>query len=254
MKLYSWNVNGLRSVAKKGFFDWVKSEQPDILCLQETKINEETITMELRYIEPYNSFFTDPGKKGYSGLALYSREKPREVIFESGKKEYDHEGRILIAKYDEFTLLNIYFPNGRRDQERVKFKLKFHNYILELLKDLEKEEKKIVICGDFNVAHKEIDLFHPKSNEKSSGFLPSEREWVDRLITAGYIDTFREFNREPLQYTWWDQLSRARDRNIGWRIDYFFINKLLKKNLKNAKIYPLVMGSDHCPISITLEF
>lgn len=254
MKIYSWNVNGLRAVAKKGFSEWLDKEQPDILCLQETKAAPEQLEDSLRNPTGYSGYFSSAQKKGYSGVATYSKQKPLNIEYGLGIEKFDSEGRVLITDHKDFLLFNVYFPNGKKDQERLNYKMEFYEAILKYFDSLKKKGKKIVICGDVNTAHKEIDLARPKENEKVSGFLPIERAWIDKLISHGYIDTFREFSKEPNQYTWWDLVTRARDRNVGWRIDYFFVSDNLRGNLKKAWIMPDVMGSDHCPIGLELNF
>ena len=254
MKLISWNVNGIRAVYKKGFLDWFNKEKPDVLCLQETKAMKEQLTDDLINVNGYNSFFSSAEKKGYSGTATYTNVQPAKVANGIGIKKFDSEGRFLVTEFDEFVLFNIYFPNGKARQERLQYKMDFYEVFLKHLKKLLKQGKKIVICGDVNTAHKEIDLARPKPNEKVSGFLPQERAWIDKLLEAGFIDTLRVYNHKPEQYTWWDMMTRARDRNVGWRIDYFFISDNLRDNLKNAFILPEVMGSDHCPVGIELKF
>jgi exodeoxyribonuclease-3 len=252
--ILSWNVNGIRAAYKKGFIDWFTKEKPDILCVQETKAMKEQLADELINVDGYNSFFSSAEKKGYSGVASFSKVEPVKVSNGIGIKKFDSEGRFLVTEFDEFVLFNIYFPNGKAKAERLQYKMDFYEAFLKHLKKLLKLDKKIVICGDVNTAHKEIDLARPKANEKISGFLPEEREWIDKLLDAGFIDTLRVFNQKPEQYTWWDMMTRARDRNVGWRIDYFFISDNLKDNLKNAFILPEVMGSDHCPVGIELKF
>jgi len=254
MKLLSWNVNGIRAVYKKGFLDWFKKEKPDILCLQETKAMKEQLSDDLLNVNGYTSYFSSAERKGYSGTATYTKHDPLKVSNGIGIKKFDNEGRFLITEFDEFILFNIYFPNGKAKKERLQYKMDFYEAFLKHLKKLLKQDKKIVICGDVNTAHKEIDLARPKENEKISGFLPEEREWIDKLLMTGFIDTLRVYNQKPEQYTWWDMMTRARDRNVGWRIDYFFISENLKNNLKNAFILPDVMGSDHCPVGIELKF
>ncbi|MGB5892666.1 MAG: exodeoxyribonuclease III [Ignavibacteriaceae bacterium] len=254
MKLLSWNVNGIRAIYKKGFLDWFNKEKPDILCLQETKAMKEQLSDELLNVNGYTSYFSSAERKGYSGTATYTKLNPVKVLNGIGIEKFDSEGRFLVTEFDEFVLFNNYFPNGKAKQERLQYKMDFYETFLKHLKKLLKQDKKIVICGDVNTAHKEIDLARPKPNEKTSGFLPEERAWIDKLLEAGFIDTLRVFNQKPEQYTWWDMMTRARDRNVGWRIDYFFISDNLKDNLKNAFILPEVMGSDHCPVGIELKF
>ncbi len=254
IKLLSWNVNGIRAAYKKGILNWFSKEQPDILCIQETKAMKEQLPDDLINVNGYNSFFSSAERKGYSGTATYTKVNPVKVSNGIGIQKFDSEGRFLVTEFDEFMLFNIYFPNGKAKAERLQYKMDFYEAFLKHLKKLLKQDKKIVICGDVNTAHKEIDLARPKPNEKISGFLPEEREWIDKLLEAGFIDTLRVFNQKPEQYTWWDMMTRARDRNVGWRIDYFFISDNLKDNLKNAFILPDVMGSDHCPVGIELKF
>ncbi len=251
--LLSWNVNGIRAAYKKGFLDWFKSANPDILCLQETKANKEQLNDELINVPGYHSYFCSGERKGYSGVAIYSKEKPLKIETKIGVEKFDNEGRILIAHYDKFILLNIYFPNGKARKERLIYKLEFYEAFLDFVNNLKNKGNKLVICGDVNTAHKEIDLARPKENEKTSGFLPEERQWIDKFIESGFIDTFRLFNNEPNQYTWWDMITRARERNVGWRIDYFFVSNNLKPQVKNAFISPEVMGSDHCPVGLILK-
>ena len=253
-KLISWNVNGIRAAYKKGFLDWFKDTKPDILCIQETKAHPEQLTKDLLSVKGYKSFFSSAERKGYSGVVTYTKPEPVNVTNGLGIKKFDSEGRFIITEYKEFILFNIYFPNGKASKERLAYKMDFYETFLKHLKKLLKQGKKIVICGDVNTAHKEIDIARPKENSKISGFLPEEREWIDRFLDAGFIDTFRVFNQEPDNYTWWDMITRARERNVGWRIDYFYISENLKKNLKSAFILSDVMGSDHCPIGIELKF
>ena len=254
VRILSWNVNGIRAAYKKGLLDWLKKETPGILCIQETKAMKEQLTDDLLNVDGYKSFFSSAEKKGYSGTATYTKVNPVKVSNGIGIQKFDSEGRFLVTEFDEFVLFNIYFPNGKAKKERLQYKMDFYDAFLKHLKKLLKQDRKIVVCGDVNTAHKEIDLARPKPNEKISGFLPEEREWIDKLLEAGFIDTFRKFNQKPEQYTWWDMMTRARDRNVGWRIDYFFISDNLKDNLKNAFILPEVMGSDHCPVGIELKF
>ena len=254
VRILSWNVNGIRAAYKKGILNWFSKEQPDILCIQETKAMKEQLPQDLLNVNGYTSYFSSAERKGYSGTATYTKVNPVKVANGIGIKKFDSEGRFLITEFDEFILFNIYFPNGKAKKERLQYKMDFYEAFLKHLKKLLKQDKKIVICGDVNTAHKEIDLARPKANEKISGFLPEEREWIDKLLETGFIDTLRVFNQKPEQYTWWDMMTRARDRNVGWRIDYFFISDNLKDNLKSALILPEVMGSDHCPVGIELKF
>jgi exodeoxyribonuclease-3 len=253
IKLLSWNVNGLRAVFKKGFAPWVEKTSPDILCLQETKAKPEQVQKELEAVSGYQIHFCSAQRPGYSGVALFSKEKPWSVKQSFGAERFDDEGRIIQADYGKFILFNIYFPNGKASPQRLQYKMDFYQAFLAEIKKLLKKDKKIIICGDVNTAHKEIDLARPRENSKVSGFLPQEREWIDRFLEAGFIDTLRLFDQSPGRYTWWDMISRARDRNVGWRIDYFYVSGNLKRNVNKAYILPEVMGSDHCPIGLEME-
>jgi len=254
IKIISWNVNGLRAVHKKNALSWFHEQKPEILCIQETKAQKEQLPSELTDVDGYHTYFVSAEKKGYSGVALYSSIKPISVKDGFGIARFDSEGRILIAEYEKFVLFNIYFPNGKQSKERLSYKLDFYEAFLDYAEKLKRAGKAIVVCGDVNTAHREIDLARPKENEKISGFLPEERAWIDKFLEHGYLDTLRIFNDKPNQYTWWDMKTRARERNIGWRIDYFYISDNLGKNIKSAFILNDIMGSDHCPIGIVLNF
>lgn len=253
MKLLSWNVNGIRAILKKGFLDWVADEAPDILCLQETKAHPDQLPDELLELGDYYSFFSSAQRKGYSGTALYTRLEPVDLKTGFGISRFDNEGRIIVADYKRFLLFNIYFPNGGHEKKRVPYKLEFYDVCLDYLNRAKKTQPNMIICGDVNTAHCEIDLARPAANKDNTGFLPEERAWIDELLAAGFIDTFRHFNSEPDQYTWWDYKTRARSRNVGWRIDYFFVSKPMKKMLKSAFICPEIPGSDHCPVGIEIK-
>lgn len=252
IRILSWNVNGIRAAYRKGFLEWFQKDSPDILCIQEFRATIEQLPLKLRIVEGYNSYFNSAEKKGYSGVALYTKIKPIRIRNGFSIEKFDKEGRIQIAEFPSFTLFNIYYPNGGSSAERLHYKLDFYDAFLEFVES-EKEKGKIIICcGDFNTAHREIDLSRPKANETFSGFLPIERAWIDKFISQGYIDTFRFYNKDPGNYTWWDYKTRARDRNVGWRLDYFFVNENSIKNVKSSFILSDVMGSDHCPIGINL--
>lgn len=253
LRLASWNVNGIRAIHKKGFQDWLLKERFDIVCLQETKIAAEQLTKELTQLKGYKSYFSHAERKGYSGVAIYTRHEPRSITEGLGNARFDSEGRTLIADYGDFLLFNIYFPNGKSGQERLDFKMKFYAHFLEYLKKLHHKKRNIIICGDFNTAHKEIDLARPKVNHNVSGFLPEERAWMDSFTQAGYLDTFRLFNQDPQHYTWWHLVTAARARNVGWRIDYFFASAQYASNLLSASIQSDVMGSDHCPVVLSVK-
>ncbi len=253
-RIVSWNVNGIRAVHKKGFVEWVNEERPDILCVQETKARRDQLPGELAEIDGYKSYFASASKKGYSGVALYTRHEPVEIKCGFGIDKFDSEGRTQIADYGDFVLFNIYFPNGKASDERLDYKMEFYDAFLEYANTLRSRGRKLIICGDVNTAHQEIDLARPKENEAISGFLPQERAWIDKLLESGYIDTFRMFNPEPENYTWWSMRTRARERNVGWRIDYFFASDNAKVNITDSYIMSEVMGSDHCPIGLDLDF
>ena len=226
-----------------------------MLCLQETKAHEYQLPDALKQVDGYSSSFTTPERKGYSGVGLYTREghEPRSVTFGLGVERFDSEGRTIVADFDDFVFLGIYFPNGKQSAERLRYKMEFYDAFLEYVDKLRREGRSVIVCGDVNTAHKDIDLARPRENEKISGFLPEERAWMDTFLGHGYIDTFPRFNQEPGNYSWWDQMTRARDRNVGWRIDYFFTDSDFATNLTNAFILPDVMGSDHCPVGIEIS-
>lgn len=251
MKLISWNVNGIRSVYNKGFLEWFARESPDILCLQETKADFEQFPPEIRSMKEHEISHSSAVKKGYSGVATFSRSKILDT--KKGEKPcYDTEGRILIHELEDFFLLNCYFPNGQRDHARVPFKMEFCEDILNVMNKLRKK-KPVIITGDFNTAHTEIDLANPKTNKNTTGFLPNERAWMDKFIGQGYVDVFRHLHPDLKgAYTWWSNRPGVRARNIGWRIDYFFVSTELLSRVKDARIQPEVMGSDHCPIVLEL--
>jgi exodeoxyribonuclease-3 len=253
-KLLSWNVNGIRSIKNKGFLDWLQKESPDIICLQETKINDiQQLDADLREPAGYHVYWNYPERKGYAGVAVFTKEKPAGVSYDFGESSLDLEGRVIIAEYPGFTLFNIYFPNGGAENRRVPYKMAFYDVFLKYADSLKADGGKLVICGDVNTAHKEIDLARPKENVKKTGFLPEERAWMDKFVDHGYVDTFRHFNQEPNQYSYWDIKTGARARNVGWRIDYFFVSENLLPAVRKAFIMPEVMGSDHCPVGIILE-
>jgi exodeoxyribonuclease-3 len=253
MKLITWNVNGIRATLKKGFLDFVEKEAPNILSLQETKATLEQLPDNLINFKNYKSYWSWPKeKKGYSGVALYTNIEALEVKEMNEDKVLRNEGRILMAEYPDFYFFGIYFPNGGRGGDRLTYKLEFYDEFLKVIKQLEKT-KPVIFTGDVNTAHNEIDLARPKENQNTSGFMKIERVWIDKFVEAGYIDAFREFNKDGENYTWWDQKSRARDRNKGWRIDYFFVSEKLKSKIKDCHHLPNQMGSDHCPVVLELD-
>ena len=254
LKLYSWNVNGIRAAQRKGFLEWFQNVRPDILCVQETKAQPEQLDPELLLPEGYHAFWAAAERKGYSGVALFSRQEPQSVQLGLGIEAYDREGRTIIADYGHFLLVAAYFPNGSRDHSRVPFKMAYKDAFLDVCNRFRDEGRPVIFCGDVNTAHREIDLARPKSNEKTTGFLPEERAWIDKVVAQGYIDTFRSLHPEQVDaYSWWAYWGKARERNVGWRIDYFFVTPDLQEKIVAAEIHADVFGSDHCPISLTLR-
>ena len=253
IRMLSWNVNGLRAASRKGFLDWFAEARPDILCLQEIKSLVEQLPPELRHVDGYHAYFNPAERKGYSGTAIYTKEEPVDVIYGLGIPEFDVEGRVLIAEYSSFTLMSIYYPNGKMSAERLAYKMRFYDAFLQVADGFVQAGQNLVICGDVNTAHTDDDIARPKENAKISGFLPEERAWMDEFLGHGYVDTFRMFDDRPAQYSYWDLKSRARERDVGWRIDYFFVNDAFKENVTSAWIMPQCLGSDHCPSGITIE-
>jgi len=254
MKLVSWNVNGLRALLKQGYWKWFENNKPDIFCIQEIKAEKEQL--EEVQVEPkgyYSSFNSSKERKGHAGVATYTTVEPQKVEYDVLPDEFNTQGRLIQTTFNDFILFNVYFPNGGGGQEKLNYKLNYYDAFLEHVEKLRNKGKSIVFCGDLNVAHEEIDLARPKENEKNTGFLPEERAWADSIVNLGYIDTFRHFYPNAMSaYSYWDMKSRARDRNVGWRIDYFFISPDLLPKLKSADILTDVFGSDHCPVSIEL--
>ena len=252
LRLISWNVNGLRAVAKKGFGDWVREAAPDVLALQEIKALPEQLPHELLKLNGYHAYFHSAERKGYSGVAIYSRVEPLKVLTGLGDERFDSEGRVLTLEFADFFLVNAYFPNSRHDLARLElkgdFNRLFHSYVEQLARD-----KSVVTCGDFNVAHYPIDLANPDSNTKSPGFTPEERSWMDDYVAHGWVDTFRRFDKDPGHYTWWSQRFGVRAKNIGWRIDYVFASPAAMKYVTGGFIQPQVTGSDHCPVGVEVD-
>ncbi len=256
IKLISWNVNGIRAAIKKGFLDFVEEYDPDILCIQETKAQKGQAEFDL---PQYEEYWNSAEKKGYSGTLTLTKQKPHSVSFDLDGNEKleavvngNSEGRVITAEFEDFFLVNVYTPNSKRALERLDERQIWDKEFAKYLKGLEKK-KPVVVCGDLNVAHKEIDLARPKDNTKNAGFTPEERKGIQRLIDQGFIDTFRIFNQGSDNYTWWSYFAKSRERNIGWRIDYFLVSESIKNRVKDAFILPEVMGSDHCPVGIQLE-
>jgi exodeoxyribonuclease-3 len=252
MKIFSWNVNGIRAIYKKNFVDWLKKSNADIVCLQETKAEPEQLENELIKPQNYFSYFNSAIKKGYAGVAVYTKEKPLRVEHKIRFKRFDEEGRSLKLDYPDFTLVNLYLPHGGRQKENLGYKLEVYDYLIKILEKIKNEN--VILIGDFNIAHTEIDLERPKQNKNNIMFTPEEREKLDKIVELGFVDTFRQFNKEKGHYTWWPYFANARERNLGWRIDYCFVSRKLVHKLKDAFILSDVEGSDHCPIGVEIEF
>lgn len=249
--MLSWNVNGIRAIGKKGFLEWLKKERPDFLCLQETKAFVEQVPEDIRTPEGYFTYWNSPKRKGYAGVAVYTVKAPIRIEKDFSFGSFDTEGRFLALEYDDFFLINVYFPNGGASPERLKYKMDFYDRFLGYCND--RGKKDLIVCGDFNTAHYPIDLARPKQNELNSGFLPEERAWMDRFSKAGFVDTFRENHTEKVKYSWWDYKTRSRERNVGWRIDYFFVSRNIYPKVRKAFIMNDVYGSDHCPVGIDID-
>lgn len=249
MKLISWNVNGIRACLKKGFLDFFKEANADIFCLQETKCQQGQVELE---IEGYTSYWNSAEKKGYSGTAVFTKKKPLNVTYGIGKEEHDKEGRIITLEFENFYLVTNYTPNAKRELERLDYRMIWEDEIRKYLLNLNKT-KPVIMCGDLNVAHEEIDLKNPKTNRGNAGFTDEEREKMTELLNAGFTDSFRYLHPEKQEYSWWSYMGHAREKNIGWRIDYFITSKDIKKNIKEATIYSEVLGSDHCPIGLEIN-
>ena len=253
MKLISWNVNGVRAVVKKGFLDWLDQAQPDVLCLQETKAHVDQLTAEILTDHGYHTYWHSGERRGYSGVATFCKEEPLYVQEGLGIERYDAEGRVLVTEHENFLLYNIYFPNGQKDNERLQYKLDFYDDLLPIINEQVESGNNVVVTGDWNTAHHSIDLARPKQNVNTSGFMPIERKKLDMFVENGWIDTFRLFHQEGERYSWWTYRFGARERNVGWRIDYFFVNEGFVDNVEDADIDVEVMGSDHCPVSLELS-
>ncbi len=252
MKIISYNVNGVRSAINKGLITWLKSSNPDILCLQEIKLSETELVSPLFEELGYYCYWYPAQKRGYSGVAILSKTKPNNVQYGIGNSLFDDEGRILRADFDTFSILSMYFPSGSSGDERQGLKMTFLDDFLVYVQELQKELPHLIISGDVNICHREIDIHNPKGNANSSGFLPEERAWVGKFLDTGYVDTFRHFNQEPHHYTWWSYRAGAKQKNLGWRIDYHFATESLKNRLASAAIHPDQLMSDHCPIELNL--
>ncbi len=252
MKIVSWNLNGIRAAQRHGFLEWLALERPDILCVQEIKARPEQLDQALLHPEGYEAFWQPAERKGYSGTAVFARKAP-ERLEPLGVDRFDREGRTQVLFYPDFVLINAYFPNSREAGARLEYKIEYCDAVLDRCQALRQAGRRIILCGDFNIAHKPIDLANPKANENNPGYLPEERAWMDKFLAAGYVDTFRMFHPEPGCYTWWTYRFHARERNIGWRIDYFCVNTEARDLVQDSEILDSVMGSDHCPIRLTLN-
>ncbi len=254
MKLISWNVNGLRAVINKGFKEFFENIDADIFCIQETKMQEEQIDIEIQNIfKNYNSYWNSAVKKGYSGTAVFTKEKPIKVTYGIGKEEHDQEGRVITLEFEKFFLVNCYTPNSKRELERLSYRMLWEDEIRDYLSKLDKK-KPVIYCGDFNVAHEEIDLKNPKTNHQSAGFTDEERNKMTELLNAGFTDSFRYLYPEKENaYTWWSYMFHAREKNVGWRIDYFIVSKSIENKIEESNIYDNIMGSDHCPVGLVCK-
>jgi exodeoxyribonuclease III len=252
VRLLSWNVNGLRAALKNGFLAWLHQAEPDVVCIQESRVLPQDLDETLRRPNGYHSYWHPAAKNGYSGVATYTRQEPDEV-YTLGVDCFDCEGRVQVLEFPAFTLINSYWPNSQPNRKRIDYKLEFCEAIQLFAKRLVGDGKNVIICGDFNIAHQEIDLARPKQNKDSPGFLPEEREAMTRLLSAGFVDTFRHFTPDPHHYTWWSYRAGARKKNVGWRIDYHCVNDALLPRVKRSYILCDVMGSDHCPVALEIE-
>jgi len=253
LKIISYNVNGIRAAINKGFIDWLYETNVDVICIQEIKANKEQVQTNLLEKIGYHNYWFSAQKKGYSGVAIFSRIKPKKVIYGTKINHIDFEGRVIQVDYDNFSVISLYLPSGT-NIDRLEYKFKFMKDFQKYIDDLKTKYPKLVICGDYNICHKEIDIHDPVRNKNVSGFLPEERRWLDKFINSGFIDSFRHLNLEPHNYSWWSYRANSRVNNKGWRIDYALVTESLKKNIKNSFILNSVKHSDHCPIGIELNF
>ena len=253
MKIISYNVNGIRAALNKGLDQWIKEENPDILCIQEIKANIEQINTQVFESLGYHHYWFPAEKKGYSGVAILSKKKPVTVVYGMGLEKFDSEGRLIRAEFDNFTILNSYFPSGTTGEIRQAYKMDYLDAVLKYTSNLLSTNPRLILSGDYNICHKPIDINHPELHENVSGFLPEERAWMDTFIESGFTDSFRIFNNQPEQYSWWSYRAGARPKNLGWRIDYHMISRALRKNIKNAAILKDVIHSDHCPVLVEIE-
>jgi len=253
MKIISWNVNGIRAVLKKSALDWAWAQKPDLLCLQEVKARPDQLTEAQAASLPMSYLWNPAQRPGYSGVATFHKKTPLDFQLGLGEEKFDVEGRVVSTLHSDFRLFNIYFPNGQRGQERVGYKLDFYAHLLGNCNELHANGENLIITGDFNTAHMPIDLRNAKPNEKTSGFLPEEREWVQKFLDHGFVDIYRKLYPERIQYTWWTNIGNARARGVGWRIDYFLVSEALVDRIKDVIIHENILGSDHCPVELVLK-
>lgn len=253
MRIVTYNVNGIRSAMSKGLIDWIRSTSPDVLCLQEIKASPDQVGVFEFEELGYHHYWYPAQKKGYSGVALFSRQQPLNVTYGCGIREYDDEGRVIRADFENLSVMSVYHPSGSSGDLRQAFKMKWLDDFYHYIADLKKSIPNLILCGDFNICHKAIDIHNPKSNANTSGFLPEEREWMERFINSGFIDTFRHFNQEPHQYSWWSYRAGARGKNLGWRIDYNLSSDSLKDRLSRSVILSDAVHSDHCPVLLEID-
>lgn len=253
-KIISYNLNGIRAALKKGLTEWLAEEKPDILCIQETKAQPEQIDIAAFEALDYYCYSYSAQKKGYSGVAIFTREQPDMIVYGMNNPKYDSEGRVLRADYNDLSVISVYIPSGSMGDERQAFKMEFLSDFQAYIDQLRKERPQLIISGDYNICHKAIDINNPKKHEKVSGFLPEERQWLDGFIDSGFVDTFRCYNQEAEQYSWWSYRSRAREKNLGWRIDYHLVTENIRERLQHADILQDVYHSDHCPVLVEIDF
>ena len=253
MKIITYNLNGIRAAMSKGLIDWISQVSPDVLCVQEIKANPDQVG-DFEFEElGYHHYWYPAQKKGYSGVAIFTKQKPKHIEYGCGIKEYDDEGRILRIDFEEFSVMSVYHPSGSSGDLRQAFKMEWLGAFLNYINQLKATYPKLVICGDFNICHKAIDIHNPKSNANTSGFLPEEREWMEQFINSGFVDSFRHFNQEPHQYSWWSYRAGSRAKNLGWRIDYNFVTDNLKNRISRSVILPSAIHSDHCPVLLEMS-
>ena len=253
MRIITYNVNGIRAAMNKGLVEWLKSAKPDVLCVQEIKANPEQVDLSDFEALGYHHYWYPAQKKGYSGVAIFSKIEPNNIEYGCGIKAYDDEGRVLRVEFDSLSVMSVYHPSGSSGDLRQEFKMKWLSDFNGYVQELKKTRKELILCGDFNICHREIDIHNPRANANTSGFLPEEREWMEQFINTGFIDTFRHFNKDPHHYSWWSYRAGARGKNLGWRIDYNMVTQNLQERLKRAVILPDAMHSDHCPVLLEIE-